>query len=87
MAFGALSEHMGRWPAIVLGATLALLTLPLFISSYHGVVLLIVSVNRNDVPGGRRLGVIPAHLSEMSPDAIRGFYPGVTYQIGNLLPR
>ena len=30
-------------------------------------------------------GVIPAHLTEMSPDAIRGFYPGMTYQLGNLL--
>jgi len=29
--------------------------------------------------------VIPAHLTEMSPDEIRGFYPGVTYQLGNLL--
>jgi SHS family lactate transporter-like MFS transporter len=29
-------------------------------------------------------GVIPAHLTEMSPDAIRGFYPGVTYQLGNV---
>jgi len=30
-------------------------------------------------------GVIPAHLTEMSPDAIRAFYPGVTCQLGNLL--
>jgi len=30
-------------------------------------------------------GVIPAHLTEMSPDAIRGLYPGGTYQLGNLL--
>jgi SHS family lactate transporter-like MFS transporter len=29
-------------------------------------------------------GVIPAHLTEMSPDSIRGFYPGVTYQLGNV---
>lgn len=28
--------------------------------------------------------MIPAHLNEMSPDAIRGLYPGVTYQLGNL---
>jgi SHS family lactate transporter-like MFS transporter len=28
--------------------------------------------------------VIPAHLTELSPDEIRGFYPGVTYQLGNL---
>ncbi|MGB9305156.1 MAG: MFS transporter, partial [Mycobacterium sp.] len=30
-------------------------------------------------------GVIPAHLTELSPDSIRGLYPGVTYQLGNLL--
>ena len=30
-------------------------------------------------------GVIPAHLTELSPDEIRGFYPGVTYQLGNLI--
>ena len=30
-------------------------------------------------------GVIPAHFTELAPDAIRGFYPGVTYQSGNLL--
>ena len=30
-------------------------------------------------------GVIPAHLTELSPDEIRGFYPGVTYQLGNCL--
>ncbi len=28
-------------------------------------------------------GVIPAHLTELSPDAIRGFYPDVTYQMGD----
>lgn len=32
-----------------------------------------------------RVGRDPAHLTEMSPDAIRGLYPGVTYQLGNLL--
>ena len=30
-------------------------------------------------------GVIPAHLTELSPAEIRGFYPGVTYQLGNCL--
>jgi SHS family lactate transporter-like MFS transporter len=27
-------------------------------------------------------GVIPAHLSELSPDAVRGFLPGFGYQCG-----
>lgn len=69
----------------MLGATLALSALPLFISSYHGVVLLIVSSTVTMFLVEGVWGVIPAHLTEMSPDAIRGFYPGVTYQIGNLL--
>jgi SHS family lactate transporter-like MFS transporter len=30
-------------------------------------------------------GVIPAHLSELSGDSVRGFLPGFTYQCGTLL--
>ncbi len=30
-------------------------------------------------------GIIPAHLSELSPDSVRGFLPGFAYQCGVLL--
>jgi len=30
-------------------------------------------------------GVVPTHLNELSPDAVRGTLPGFAYQIGNLL--
>jgi MFS transporter, SHS family, lactate transporter len=30
-------------------------------------------------------GSIPAHLSELSPDSVRGFLPGFAYQCGVLL--
>jgi SHS family lactate transporter-like MFS transporter len=30
-------------------------------------------------------GIIPAHISELSPDAVRGFLPGFSYQCGNLI--
>ena len=30
-------------------------------------------------------GVIPAHLNELSPSGVRGTFPGLTYQFGNLL--
>ena len=30
-------------------------------------------------------GVIPAHLSELSSDSVRGFLPGFAYQCGVLL--
>jgi len=29
-------------------------------------------------------GVVPAHLSELAPDAVRGFLPGFGYQVGVL---
>jgi SHS family lactate transporter-like MFS transporter len=30
-------------------------------------------------------GIIPAHISELSPDPVRGFLPGFAYQCGNLM--
>ncbi len=30
-------------------------------------------------------GVIPVHLNELSPDEVRGTFPGFAYQLGNLL--
>jgi MFS transporter, SHS family, lactate transporter len=30
-------------------------------------------------------GVVPVHLNELSPDTARGTFPGVVYQLGNLL--
>jgi MFS transporter, SHS family, lactate transporter len=29
--------------------------------------------------------VVPAHLNELSPEGMRGTFPGFAYQIGNLL--
>jgi SHS family lactate transporter-like MFS transporter len=29
-------------------------------------------------------GIIPAHLNELSPDAVRGLMPGLAYQLGIL---
>jgi MFS transporter, SHS family, lactate transporter len=30
-------------------------------------------------------GIVPAHLNELSPGAVRGTLPGLAYQLGNLL--
>jgi SHS family lactate transporter-like MFS transporter len=30
-------------------------------------------------------GVVPAHLNELSPPAVRGTFPGFAYQLGNFL--
>jgi SHS family lactate transporter-like MFS transporter len=29
-------------------------------------------------------GIVPVHLSELSPNAVRGTFPGFAYQLGNL---
>jgi MFS transporter, SHS family, lactate transporter len=81
---GALSQRFGRRRAIIGAALLALLVTPLFAYS-KGTALLAISAFVMQVFVQGAWGVIPAHLNEMSPDAIRGFYPGVTYQLGNLL--
>jgi SHS family lactate transporter-like MFS transporter len=30
-------------------------------------------------------GIVPAHLNELSPNDVRGTFPGFSYQLGNLL--
>jgi MFS transporter, SHS family, lactate transporter len=82
--FGTLSQRFGRRRTIVLAAVLGLPIVPLFaLSATAGWLALGSFLMQVCVQGA--WGVIPAHLTEMSPDTIRGFYPGVTYQLGNLL--
>jgi SHS family lactate transporter-like MFS transporter len=81
---GALSQRFGRRRAIAGSALMALLAVPLFAYSHTTAYLAIGAFIMQFFVQGA-WGVIPAHLTEMSPDAIRGFYPGVTYQLGNLL--
>ncbi|WP_380175584.1 MFS transporter [Kineococcus sp. DHX-1] len=81
---GAASQRIGRRWTIVGCALLGLPVLYLFTqSTTFGMVALGSFLMQFLVQGA--WGVIPAHLTELSPDEIRGFYPGVTYQLGNLL--
>jgi MFS transporter, SHS family, lactate transporter len=82
--FGTLSQRFGRRHTVVFCAVLGLPIVPLFAYSRTAAMLCLGSFLMQLVVQGA-WGVIPAHLTEMSPDAIRGFYPGVTYQLGNLL--
>jgi SHS family lactate transporter-like MFS transporter len=84
IAMGALSERYGRRLIVVVCAVLGLPILPLFAASHTlGLVCLGSFLMQFVVQGA--WGVIPAHLTELSPAEIRGFYPGVTYQLGNCL--
>ena len=84
LTFGTLSQRFGRRYTVVFCAVLGLPIVPLFAFSRTAAMLCLGAFLMQFMVQGA-WGVIPAHLTEMSPDAIRGFYPGVTYQLGNLL--
>jgi len=84
LVFGTLSQRFGRRYTIAFCAVLGLPIVPLFAYSHSAAMLCLGAFLMQVVVQGA-WGVIPAHLTELSPDAIRGFYPGVTYQLGNLL--
>jgi SHS family lactate transporter-like MFS transporter len=84
MVLGAYSERLGRRRTIMIAAAAGLVVVPFFVlSTAVGWLMLSSFLMQLCVQGA--WGVIPAHLTEMSPDTIRGFYPGVTYQLGNLI--
>ena len=82
--FGTWSERIGRRKAIIIAALLAIPVAPLWAYS-HTVLMLALGgfVMQFMVQGA--WGVVPAHLNELSPAAVRGTFPGFAYQIGNLL--
>ncbi|MET9488239.1 MFS transporter [Nocardia sp. NPDC006630] len=84
LVFGTLSQRYGRRYTIIFCAVLGLPIVPLWAYSHTAAMLCLGAFLMQLMVQGA-WGVIPAHLTEMSPDAIRGFYPGVTYQLGNLL--
>jgi SHS family lactate transporter-like MFS transporter len=84
MIVGALSNMYGRRRSIIVAAVFGLIVLPLFAFSKTTALLAISAFLMQFFVQGA-WGVIPAHLTELSPDSIRAFYPGVTYQLGNLL--
>jgi SHS family lactate transporter-like MFS transporter len=82
--FGALSQRIGRRVTIVLAALLSLLVLPLWAFGETALMLGIGAFLMQICVQGA-WGVIPAHLNELSPPSIRATFPGVVYQLGNLL--
>jgi len=84
LAFGTLSQRIGRRAAIVLASLLALPVIPLWAFSSEPVYLALGAFLMQLFVQGA-WGVIPAHLNELSPPDIRGTFPGTVYQLGNLL--
>jgi len=82
--FGHLSQTIGRRNSSMLALAIALLLIPAWAFGTTLAVLVVGSfMMQVGVQGA--FGVIPAHLNELSPDAVRSLFPGLVYQLGVLL--
>jgi MFS transporter, SHS family, lactate transporter len=84
LVFGHLSEKIGRRRAIMLALLTSLVSIPAWA---FGTSLLVLALGSYGMQTGVQgaFGVIPAHLNELSPDAIRSLFPGFVYQLGVLI--
>ena len=82
--FATLSQRIGRRRAIAIAAVLALPMLPLFAFSTTPLWIAIGAACMQFAVQGA-WGIVPAYLNELSPAEIRATFPGVTYQLGNLI--
>jgi SHS family lactate transporter-like MFS transporter len=84
IAFGIWSERIGRKRAIVIASLLALPIIPLWAYSTTPLMLGIGGFLMQVAVQGA-WGIVPVHLNELSPGAVRAMFPGFAYQLGNLL--
>jgi SHS family lactate transporter-like MFS transporter len=82
LVFGHYSDRSGRRRSIMTALVCAMAVLPLWIGGSGGAILIGVFLMQFFVQGA--WGVIPAHINELSPGALRGFFPGFSFQLGVL---
>ena len=84
IAFGHVSERSGRRVSMISALVLSLVVLPAWAFG-QSLLLLAAGAFLLQVGVQGAWGVIPAHLNELSPDAVRGLMPGLAYQLGILI--
>jgi len=83
LTFGFYSDTAGRRRSMLIAIVCSLLVVPFWIAGHSPVRILVgVFLMQFFVQGA--WGVIPAHINELSPNHLRGFFPGFAYQLGVL---
>lgn len=82
--FGFISDRWGRRKSMITALLCAVAIVPLWAFA-PSLALLVVGAFLLQFMVQGAWGIIPAHLSELSPDSVRGFLPGFAYQCGVLL--
>ncbi|QMV20070.1 MFS transporter [Granulicella sp. 5B5] len=81
---GTLSERFGRRRVMVTAALCSIPMIPLWAWSHAAAMLALGGFLMQFCVQGA-WGVIPVHLNELSPAPVRAIFPGLAYQLGNLL--
>lgn len=81
---GYLSDRFGRRRAMVTALLLGVLIIPLWVFSPTAALITLGAFLMQTMVQGA-WGVIPAHINELSPGPLRGFFPGFAYQCGVLI--
>ncbi len=83
IVFGHFSEPLGRRRSIIAALILSLIVIaPWAFGTSLAILISGAFLMQVGVQGA--WGIIPAHLNELSPDAVRGLMPGFAYQLGIL---
>lgn len=84
VTFGFASDRLGRRAMMIVAFIGAIAAIPLW--AYSQTLAWITAgafLMQFMVQGA--WGIVPAHINELSPDNVRGFLPGFSYQCGNLI--
>jgi SHS family lactate transporter-like MFS transporter len=81
LVFGYYSDKSGRRRAMMTAMIFGIMVVPFWIAGHSPWRILVgVFLMQFFVQGA--WGVIPAHINELSPNHLRGFFPGFAYQLG-----
>jgi len=79
--FGYISDRIGRKKTMISAMSLCLVSIPLWIAAPTTPLLITGGVLMQFGVQGA-WGIVPAHLNELAPGMLRGFFPGFAYQLG-----
>jgi SHS family lactate transporter-like MFS transporter len=82
--FGLFSDRSGRRRAMATATLCGVLLVPLWVFAPSTPLIVAGAFLMQFMVQGA-WGVIPAHINELSPGPLRGFFPGFAYQIGVLI--
>jgi SHS family lactate transporter-like MFS transporter len=83
LVFGLFSDAIGRRRAMIAAIVAGVLLIPLWILQPRLAIIALGAFLMQFMVQGA-WGIIPAHINELSPDQLRGFFPGFAYQLGVL---